>query len=409
MSAAVDLHLRLPRLAGGGRLLRARPPPDELPGHRRAAATSCSAAGMAIAVVATLIYLLTREGGLSATALAIIVVGFLIGGGAGLYTARTVKMTAMPQLVSLFNAVGGGAAALVAIDDFIRLNSGAPARHDDLRRPRRAHRLGHVHRLADRRRQAPGPHPGQADLRPGWPARHDRARARRAARDRGPDPGRGRRRSCSSSDDDAGAPGRRRAGRPDLRRHDGPADRRRRHAGRHQPAELVHRHGRGDGRLRHRQPGADHRRRPRRRVRRDPDQAHGRRHEPLDHEHHGRRVRWRRRGRGRGRRGRRHGPRDRRRRRGDPAGLRPVGDHRARLRPRRRPGPARGPRAGRAARGARRRRQVRHPSRRRPDAGAHERPARRGQRALSAAQGDGGDQPRVRPRPTWPSSSAPTT
>src|SRR5215207_9914478 len=80
-----------------------------------------SAVGMVIAVGATLIYLITREGGLSATALVIIVVGFLIGGGAGLYTARTVKMTAMPQLVSLFNAVGGGAAALVAIDDFIRL------------------------------------------------------------------------------------------------------------------------------------------------------------------------------------------------------------------------------------------------------------------------------------------------
>ena len=30
-------------------------------------------------------------------------------------------MTAMPQLVSLFNAVGGGAAALVAIDDYIRI------------------------------------------------------------------------------------------------------------------------------------------------------------------------------------------------------------------------------------------------------------------------------------------------
>jgi NAD(P) transhydrogenase subunit beta len=85
-----------------------------------------SAAGMVIAVGATFIYLLTREGGLSGIAIAIIVVGFLIGGGAGLYTARTVKMTAMPQLVSLFNAVGGGAAALVAIDDFIRLNSGAP-------------------------------------------------------------------------------------------------------------------------------------------------------------------------------------------------------------------------------------------------------------------------------------------
>jgi NAD(P) transhydrogenase subunit beta len=85
-----------------------------------------SAAGMVVAVVATLVYLITREGGLSTTALVIIVVGFLIGGGAGLYTARTVKMTAMPQLVSLFNAVGGGAAALVAIDDFIRLSSGAP-------------------------------------------------------------------------------------------------------------------------------------------------------------------------------------------------------------------------------------------------------------------------------------------
>src|SRR6187397_1540486 len=82
-----------------------------------------SAAGMVIAVGATFIYLLTREGGLSATAIAIIVVGFLIGGGAGLYTARTVKMTAMPQLVSLFNAVGGGAAALVAIDDYLKFAS----------------------------------------------------------------------------------------------------------------------------------------------------------------------------------------------------------------------------------------------------------------------------------------------
>ena len=43
---------------------------------------------------------------------ALIIVGVVIGGGLGLYTARTVKMTAMPQLVSLFNAVGGGAAAL---------------------------------------------------------------------------------------------------------------------------------------------------------------------------------------------------------------------------------------------------------------------------------------------------------
>jgi NAD(P) transhydrogenase subunit beta len=80
-----------------------------------------SAGGMAVAVGTTLLYLVTREGGLSIAAWVIIVVGFAIGGGAGLYMARTVKMTAMPQLVSIFNAVGGGAAALVAIDDYLRV------------------------------------------------------------------------------------------------------------------------------------------------------------------------------------------------------------------------------------------------------------------------------------------------
>jgi len=82
-----------------------------------------SAAGMTVAVVATLIYLATKGHGLSGPAWAIIIVGFAVGGGTGLYTARSVKMTAMPQLVSLFNAVGGGAAALVAIADFIALNA----------------------------------------------------------------------------------------------------------------------------------------------------------------------------------------------------------------------------------------------------------------------------------------------
>src|SRR5205823_9826928 len=78
-----------------------------------------SAAGMTIAVVATLLLLLYQ--GISTIGLAIIVIGFVIGGGLGLYMARTIAMTAMPQLVSLFNAVGGGAAALVAIDDYIRV------------------------------------------------------------------------------------------------------------------------------------------------------------------------------------------------------------------------------------------------------------------------------------------------
>ena len=79
-----------------------------------------SAAGMALAIAGTAV-LLAVNGTIDLTGWIIILAGIAVGGGLGLYTARTVKMTAMPQLVSLFNAVGGGAAALIAIDDFIRL------------------------------------------------------------------------------------------------------------------------------------------------------------------------------------------------------------------------------------------------------------------------------------------------
>jgi NAD(P) transhydrogenase subunit beta len=48
----------------------------------------------------------------------LIVVGGLIGSVIGIVGARTVKMTAMPQMVALFNGVGGGAAALVALAEF---------------------------------------------------------------------------------------------------------------------------------------------------------------------------------------------------------------------------------------------------------------------------------------------------
>jgi NAD(P) transhydrogenase subunit beta len=47
-----------------------------------------------------------------------------VGGGAavGIYAARAVKMTAMPQMVALFNGAGGGAAAMVAAAEFLKLN-----------------------------------------------------------------------------------------------------------------------------------------------------------------------------------------------------------------------------------------------------------------------------------------------
>jgi len=44
--------------------------------------------------------------------------GAVIGAIVGLVGARTVKMTAMPQMVALFNGVGGGAAALIALSEF---------------------------------------------------------------------------------------------------------------------------------------------------------------------------------------------------------------------------------------------------------------------------------------------------
>ena len=45
----------------------------------------------------------------------------LIGGGFGAVAARKVKMTAMPQMVALFNGVGGGAAALIALAELHRI------------------------------------------------------------------------------------------------------------------------------------------------------------------------------------------------------------------------------------------------------------------------------------------------
>ncbi|MCH7593292.1 MAG: NAD(P)(+) transhydrogenase (Re/Si-specific) subunit beta [Chloroflexi bacterium] len=47
--------------------------------------------------------------------------GVVAGAVIGVILARTVNMTAMPQMVALFNAFGGGASALLASSEFIRL------------------------------------------------------------------------------------------------------------------------------------------------------------------------------------------------------------------------------------------------------------------------------------------------
>jgi NAD(P) transhydrogenase subunit beta len=83
-----------------------------------------SAGGMAAAVAATLVTI-GHHATITTTGWIILVTGTAVGSAAGLYAARTVKMTDMPQLVSLFNAVGGGAAALLAVNDL--LHSTVPA------------------------------------------------------------------------------------------------------------------------------------------------------------------------------------------------------------------------------------------------------------------------------------------
>ncbi len=87
-----------------------------------------SVAGMVAAILATGA-LVIHENLITATGWIVILAGILVGGGLGLYAARTVKMTAMPQLVSVFNAVGGGAAALVAIRDFMNVGASIGAAH----------------------------------------------------------------------------------------------------------------------------------------------------------------------------------------------------------------------------------------------------------------------------------------
>jgi H+-translocating NAD(P) transhydrogenase subunit beta len=85
-----------------------------------------STSGMATAVAATLA-IIVHGHGITTTGWIVMITGALLGGGAGLYAARTVQMTAMPQLVSMFNAVGGGAAALVAVHDYMSAGASVSA------------------------------------------------------------------------------------------------------------------------------------------------------------------------------------------------------------------------------------------------------------------------------------------
>ena len=79
-----------------------------------------AAAGMLLAVVVTLVdRQIIGYGAIAA--------GIVLGAGIGAYLARSVEMTAMPQLVAAFNGFGGGSSALVALAE-MTIGTGLPTR-----------------------------------------------------------------------------------------------------------------------------------------------------------------------------------------------------------------------------------------------------------------------------------------
>jgi NAD(P) transhydrogenase subunit beta len=77
-----------------------------------------AAVGMVIALAATVPQLhFTAAGAI------IVLIGVVIGAGVGTIGARQVKMTAIPQMVALFNGAGGGAAALVAVAELLKFGT----------------------------------------------------------------------------------------------------------------------------------------------------------------------------------------------------------------------------------------------------------------------------------------------
>ena len=72
------------------------------------------ASGMFIAVIATLLDRAIVD-------FSVLIGGLVVGSTVGVALALRVRMTAMPQLVALFNGFGGGASALVALASFVEL------------------------------------------------------------------------------------------------------------------------------------------------------------------------------------------------------------------------------------------------------------------------------------------------
>jgi NAD(P) transhydrogenase subunit beta len=81
-----------------------------------------AAGGMTIAIIGT-IFLYRNEADQPLHNYGWIFAGLVVGGVIGTLSAKKVKMTAMPEMVSLFNGMGGACAALISIVEFNHLTS----------------------------------------------------------------------------------------------------------------------------------------------------------------------------------------------------------------------------------------------------------------------------------------------
>jgi NAD(P) transhydrogenase subunit beta len=86
-----------------------------------------AATGMGLAIVATILF--HQKDGKGIGNISLIIAAIAVGTVIGWIIAKRVKMTAMPQLVSFFNGMGGAAAALISIMEFSRVNPLLIAEH----------------------------------------------------------------------------------------------------------------------------------------------------------------------------------------------------------------------------------------------------------------------------------------
>src|SRR5687768_17934517 len=80
-----------------------------------------AAAGMTVAILGTIF--LYEDEGIKLGNYGWIFGGLIIGSIIGTMAAKKVKMTAMPELVSLFNGMGGACAALISVIEFNHLQN----------------------------------------------------------------------------------------------------------------------------------------------------------------------------------------------------------------------------------------------------------------------------------------------